>query len=130
MKAPFFTSPCQTWATSRRGTIIMAGESVKTSLRVLILEDRAEDAELMVRELQCGGFEPVWQRVQTEADYLARLGWPPDGILADYYMPKMEAPRALDLLLALDLDIPFIVVSGAMGEDVAVAIMRQGATDY
>jgi two-component sensor histidine kinase/FixJ family two-component response regulator len=108
----------------------MADESVKTSLRVLILEDRAEDAELMVHELQRSGFEPVWQLVQTEADYLAGLGWPPDVILSDYYMPKMEAPRALHLLLALDLDIPFIVVSGAMGEDAAVAIMRQGATDY
>lgn len=99
-------------------------------LRVLILDDRAADAELMLHELRRSGFEPAGERLETEAEYLAGLQPPPDVILANYRMPKLEAPRALELLQALDLDIPFIVVSGAIGEDLAAAIMRQGATDY
>jgi len=99
-------------------------------IRVLILEDRPEDAELMVHELRRSQFEPDWRRVDTESEYNAHLGWPPDLILADYNMPLLDATRALALLEELDLDIPFIVVSGAIGEDVAVAMMRQGASDY
>jgi PAS domain S-box-containing protein len=100
------------------------------SIRVLILEDRPEDAELMVQELRRSQFEPDWRRVDTESEYNAHLGWQPDVILADYNMPLLDAPRALELLQELSIDIPFIVVSGAIGEDVAVAMMRQGATDY
>jgi PAS domain S-box-containing protein len=104
--------------------------SVAIPIRVLILEDRAEDAELMLHELRRGWFEPVWERLETESEYIARLQSPPDVILADYRMPQLDAPRALELLQARELDVPFIVVSGAIGEDLAVAIMRQGATDY
>jgi PAS domain S-box-containing protein len=100
------------------------------NIRVLILEDRPEDAELMLHELRRSQFEPDWQRVETESEYNAHLGWQPDLILADYSMPLLDAPRALDLLRELDVDIPFIVVSGAIGEDLAVAMMRRGATDY
>ena len=100
------------------------------SIRVLILEDRPEDAELMVQELRRSQFEPDWHRVDTESEFNAHLGWQPDLILSDYNMPLLSAPRALELLRELDLDIPFIVVSGAIGEDVAVAMMRHGATDY
>jgi PAS domain S-box-containing protein len=103
---------------------------VSIGIRVLILEDRPEDAELMVHELRRSQFEPDWKRVETESEYNAHLGWRPDLILSDYNMPLLNAPRALDLLRELDLDIPFIVVSGAIGEDVAVAMMRRGATDY
>jgi two-component sensor histidine kinase/PAS domain-containing protein len=99
-------------------------------IRVLLLEDRAEDVELMLQELRRSGFAPAWERLETEAEYLARLQSPLDVILADYRVPQLEAPRALELLQDLDIDIPFIVVSGAIGEDLAVAIMRQGATDY
>ena len=99
-------------------------------IRTLLLEDRAEDAELMVHELRKSGFEPSWERLETEAEYLTRLETPPDIILADYRVPQLDAPRALDLLQSRGLDIPFIVVSGAIGEDLAAAIMRQGATDY
>src|SRR5438445_10797818 len=123
MKAPLSTSPCRTTET-------MAHESKPTTLRVLILEDRPADAELMVHELRRSHFEPLWQRVETEPDYLAQLQSPPDVILSDYHMPQMEAPRALELLQELHLDIPFIVVSGAIGEDAAVAMLRQGDTDY
>ena len=103
---------------------------MSTNIRVLILEDRPEDAELMVHELKRSQLAPEWRRVATESEYNAHLGWQPDIILADYNMPLLDAPRALDLLRELDLDIPFIVVSGAIGEDVAVAMMRRGATDY
>jgi PAS domain S-box-containing protein len=101
-----------------------------TAIRVLILEDRPEDAELMVEELRRGGFDPLWQRVETEADYLAGLASGPSVILADYHLPGFDAARALQLLRERSLDIPFIVVSGVIGEDIAVATMRQGAADY
>ena len=99
-------------------------------LRVLILEDHESDAQLMIRQLKRSGFEPVWQRVETEAEYMARLASLPDVILSDYRMPEMDAERALEILRESALPIPFIVVSGAIGEDVAVAMMRKGATDY
>src|SRR5581483_4232429 len=103
---------------------------MSTNIRVLILEDRVEDAELMVYELRRSQFDPEWRRVDTESEYNAHLGWRPDVILADYNMPLLDAPRALDLLRELGLDIPLIVVSGAIGEEVAVAMMRRGAADY
>jgi PAS domain S-box-containing protein len=99
-------------------------------IRVLLLEDRAEDAEQILHELRRSGFEPAWERLETEAEYLAQLQSPPDVILADYRMPQLDAPRALELLRTLNLDIPFIIVSAAIGDDLAAAIMRQGATDY
>ncbi len=99
-------------------------------IRVLILEDRPEDAELMAFELRRSWFDPACQRRETEADYLEQLKSRPDVILSDYRMPQLDAPRALELLQGSGLDIPFIVVSGAIGEDLAVSMMRQGATDY
>ena len=93
---------------------------MSTRIRVLILEDRSEDAELMVHELRRSHFDPEWRRIDTESEYNAHLGWRPDVILADYNMPLLDAARALELLRELDLDIPFIVVSGAIGEDAAV----------
>jgi two-component sensor histidine kinase/DNA-binding NarL/FixJ family response regulator len=102
----------------------------KILLRALILEDRPEDAELMAHELRRSGYDPQWQRVETEPDFLAHLDPPPDVILADYSMPELEAGRALQLLQERGLNIPFIVVSGTIGEDAAVAMMRQGGADY
>jgi PAS domain S-box-containing protein len=108
----------------------MNNPATNVPIRVLLLEDCAEDAELILHELRTSGFEPAWKRLETETEYLARLQSPLDVILADYRMPQLDVPRALELLRALNLDIPFIVVSGVIGEDLAVAIMRQGATDY
>jgi PAS domain S-box-containing protein len=113
----------------------MAGSSAKgsaqeNSIRVLVLEDRPEDAELLVRELRRSWLNPEWQRADSEASYLQQLQARPDVILSGYRMPHLDATRALRLLRDLDLDIPFIVVSGAIGEDAAVAIMRDGASDY
>lgn len=106
------------------------GTITSTSLRVLILEDRPEDAELILHELRRAGFEPDWQRVDTEADYLAQLDQAPDLILADYALPQYDALRALHLLKNYGLHIPFIVVTGRISEEAAVECMKQGAADY
>ena len=86
---------------------------------------------MILRELRRGGFAPTHERVETaEAlrDALARPGW--DIVLSDYYLPQFDAPQALAVLQASGVDLPFIVVSGSVGEDTAVAAMRAGATDY
>lgn len=103
---------------------------MSSNVRVLILEDRPEDAELMIFELRRRQFDPEWRRADTESEFRVQLEWPPDVILADYNMPLLDAPRALELLREFSLDIPFIVVSGAIGEEVAVDMMRRGAADY
>jgi PAS domain S-box-containing protein len=103
---------------------------MSTPLRVLILEDRPDDAKLMLHELRRAGFEPDWQRVETEPDYLAALDPALEVILADYALPQFDAPRALLLLHKRGLDIPFIVVTGSISEEVAVEFMKQGAADY
>jgi signal transduction histidine kinase len=99
-------------------------------LNVLILEDRPADAALMVHELRRAGFDPVWQRVETEADYLAHLHAGLDVILADYALPQFDALRALQLLQERGWTTPFLIVSGIIGEDRAVAAMKVGAADY
>jgi starch phosphorylase len=99
-------------------------------LRVLIVEGNPTDAGLMAHELTRSGIDVSWQRVDIEADYLACLGESPDVILADYNLPRFSAVRALRLLQERRLDIPFIVVSGTIDEDAAMAVMKQGATDY
>ena len=101
-----------------------------TPLRVLILEDRPEDAELLVRELRRARFEPDWKQVATEQDFLVHLDPAPDIILSDYFIPGFGGLQALRLLRARELDIPFILVSGTVGEDVAVAAVHEGAADY
>ena len=99
-------------------------------LRVLILEDSIDDAELVLRQLRRAGFDPDWRRVQREPDFLRNLEPPPEIILADYSMPQFSALRALTLLKERDLDIPFIIISGTIGEEQAVKAMQQGADDY
>ncbi|MGH7769314.1 MAG: GAF domain-containing protein [Candidatus Binatia bacterium] len=99
-------------------------------LKVLIVEDRPADAELMLYELERVGFEPAWTRVETEADYLAGLEANPDIVLADHTLPGFGAPQALALLTARGLTIPFIVVTGSISEEVAVERLKQGAADY
>src|SRR6202030_1073866 len=87
-------------------------------------------AELVVGELRRAGFEPDWRRADTEKEYLANLNGDFDLILSDYAMPEFDAMRALELLKQRGLGTPFIIVSGAMGEDTAVQAMRNGAADY
>ena len=75
------------------------------------------------------GFTPL-ETVETETEYLAHLEPAPDVILADYSLPQFDAQRALELLQSRGLDIPFLIVSGNIGEEIAVSAMRRGADDY
>lgn len=101
-----------------------------TPLRVLILEDQEIDARLVLRELQSAGFDAQWKRVQTELDYAASLSPNLDVILADFSLPQFNALRALELVKQRDLDVPFIIISGSIGEDLAVQALQMGAQDY
>lgn len=101
-----------------------------TSIRALIVEDDPLDAELLLHELRRSGFEVEWQRVEGAEDYLAGLESKPDIIYSDFNLPQFDGLRALDLLVQRGLDIPFIIVSGVIGEDRAVEVMRRGAWDY
>ncbi|MCH7740428.1 MAG: PAS domain S-box protein [Chloroflexi bacterium] len=100
------------------------------TLDVLILDDQPLDAELMAAELRRAGFDLAWERVDTEDEYLAGLNHEVDVILADYSMPGFGAMRALQLLHERELDIPFIVVTGALSDDIAVETVDAGADDY
>src|SRR5260370_8348570 len=99
-------------------------------LRLLILEDSADDAELALGELRRAGFDPTWHRVDDEAGFKAHLDPELDLVLADYHQPQFDALRALKLVQQAGLDIPVVIVSGAIGEDRAVAAVRLGAIDY
>ena len=99
-------------------------------LRVLILEDCEADAELLLYELDKAGYELDWRRVDNEVDYIDCLSPELDVILADFTLPQFDAMRALMLLKNSGMEIPFIIVTGTIGEEVAVDCMRQGATDY
>lgn len=99
-------------------------------LNLLIVEDSPDDAALLVAELRRAGFEPKWKRVETETDFLAELHKLPDLILCDYSLPQFSGLRAAKLAQESGLAIPFILISGTVGEDVAVEAMKRGATDY
>ena len=99
-------------------------------LRILFLEDRAEDALLAIEELRAAGFQLEWVRVVSETEFRDRLKAEPDLILADYTLPQFDGLRALRIVRESGLDIPFIIVSGSIGEDLAVAAMQLGADDY
>jgi signal transduction histidine kinase len=101
------------------------------TIRILLVEDVPADAELIVDELRDDGLDCVVRRVDTEADYLAGLEtFAPDIVLSDLGLPEFDGYRALQLLRERKQLLPFIFVSGTMGEDVAVEALRQGATDY
>ena len=99
-------------------------------LRALIVEDTPDDAELMALRLAEDGFHPEWQRVDNEPDYLAALEKKPDLILADWNLPQFSGLRALRLMRERGLDIPFLIVSGSIGEEAAIEALHQGACDF
>jgi DNA-binding NtrC family response regulator len=105
-------------------------------LRVLLVEDSENDALLLLRELRRGGYEPLYELVSTSEAMERALGEassrgePWEVVVSDYYMPRFGALAALELLQRLGYDTPFVVVSGKIGEDAAVAMMRAGAQDY
>jgi signal transduction histidine kinase len=106
-------------------------DRARRPLKVLILEDSFDDAELLLLELERAEFDVSHRRVETGEDLrnaLATEGW--DIIISDYSMPSLDAPAALAILHASGLDIPFIIVSGTVGEETAVAALRAGAQDF
>jgi signal transduction histidine kinase len=105
-------------------------KSADRSLRVLHIEDSELDHELAMAHLRRGGARIDVRRVDSEPAFRAALAEPWDVILSDYNIPGFSGLKALDILRASGLPIPFILVSGEIGEDVAVAAMRNGAADY
>jgi len=100
-------------------------------LRVLIVEDSADDAELLVHELHRGGYEAVCQRVETIGAMQAALaGQTWDLVVSDHSVLQFDSRAALNVLKASGADIPFIIVSGTIGEERAVQAMKAGASDY
>lgn len=100
-------------------------------LRALIVEDNADDAALLVRVLRQGNYDLTWERVDTAAglqEALRRRTW--DIVISDYSMPQFTGLTALQVVKAHDDNLPFLLISGTVGEDIAVNAMRAGANDY
>ena len=100
-------------------------------LRILIVEDSEDDAQLVLRALRRGGLEVASERVETAdalREALTSQEW--DLIISDFSLPQFSAPQALNLLQESGLDLPFIIVSGTVGEETAVAALKAGAHDF
>lgn len=114
----------------------MTAPTEKTSieqkqLRALLVEDSEMDAQLLVRHLKQAGFDLSYHRVDTAEEMnraLEQQQW--DVVISDYSMPRFDAPTALATLQAKNLDVPFIIVSGTMREEMAAQAMRSGAHDF
>lgn len=109
----------------------MVNLNTKHPLRILIAEDSEDDALLLMRNISRGGYTPTYIRVENASDLLKALQdheW--DIVITDHNMPSFRSEDALKIVKAHDVDIPVIIVSGSMGEDLAVAAMRTGAHDY
>ncbi len=104
----------------------MAGRRV----RILLVEDRPSDAELVLHELRRAGIDPDWVRVDDEPAFRAKLNPGIELILCDFNLPQFDAMKALSILKEAGLDIPFIIVSGSIGEKAAVESMHGGVLDY
>lgn len=100
-------------------------------LRVLLIEDSEFDAIVLVKLLRQGGYAVTWRRVQgADAMRTALAEEPWDIILSDHEMPGFDAPTALEILQTTGRDLPFMIVSGGIGEDTAVRLMKAGAHDF
>ena len=102
----------------------------KKTLKMLILEDNPEDAELEVQELKKAGFDIDWKRVETEKDFKKVLEEKPDLILADYKLPSFDGMSAIKIQQKMMPDTPLIIISGTIGEEIAIDCLKAGATDY
>src|SRR2546427_2351683 len=106
-------------------------EHMAESLRILVAEDSETDAELVQRELKRGGLDFQSRRVQTESDFRRELDeFQPHLVISDFSMPQFSGPKALAIARESRADIPFIFISGTIGENVAVDMMKAGANDY
>lgn len=99
-------------------------------LKVLIVEDTPSDADLLVLHLTREGYMVDWDRVEDEDEFLAALNKKYDLVISDWVLPHFSGERAFKLFAEYGSEIPFIIVSGGIGEETAVAVMRQGAADY
>lgn len=99
-------------------------------LNVMLIEDSPDDAFLLVEELKSFGFAPKWSRVDNEKDFRAHLNGQIELIFSDFSLPQFSVHRALEILHESHLEIPFIIVSGTIGEERAVDSLKAGATDY
>ena len=103
----------------------------QSRLRILLLEDSALDAELILRELKQGCLEFVSSRVQNGDDFERALAeFQPGLILADYKLPTFNGAQALVMARECSPDVPVIIISGAVGEETAVELLKNGATDF
>ncbi|HVU34531.1 MAG TPA: PAS domain-containing protein, partial [Opitutaceae bacterium] len=115
---------------SGEGRSVTPAEKVPARLSVLFVEDDPLDAELLLTQLRAAGFEVSWRRVDTEPAFLEQLELGADLVLADYRLPAFSGLRALRLLRARDREMPFIMVSGSIGDESAAECIREGANDY
>ncbi|HEY5630445.1 MAG TPA: diguanylate cyclase, partial [Candidatus Limnocylindrales bacterium] len=99
-------------------------------LRLLMVEDSPTDAEVVALRLEEEGLDFDWDRVDTEEGFRVALGTSPDIILCDWTLPRFSGLRALAVRQELGLDVPFIIVSGRVGEEAAIDALQQGADDY
>jgi diguanylate cyclase (GGDEF)-like protein/PAS domain S-box-containing protein len=100
-------------------------------LRILFIEDFENDVILLLRELQKGGYNVQWERVETAGDLEAALTRQPwDLIICDYSIPRMNVQVALEIMQQSELDLPFIIVSGSIEEEAAVSALKAGAHDF
>ncbi|MFI5381415.1 MAG: PAS domain S-box protein, partial [Tepidisphaerales bacterium] len=99
-------------------------------LKVLVLEDRVEDLELLLHTLKKADFDPIWRRVETESEFRSAVAQDWDVILADFNLPGFTAPGAMEILRQQGIDTPFLVITGSISEEVAVECLKKGAADY
>lgn len=112
-------------------TAASATAPARPRLRVLLIEDSADDAFLLLRRFRLAGYEVASQQVCSETEMQRAIGAQPwDLILCDHRMPGFDAMAALNVVKGLGLDVPFIIVSGQIEEDMAISAMRAGAHDY
>lgn len=104
--------------------------NMEKQLKILIVEDVATDAELVEHELYRSGLHCIVRRVDTEADFLREIQALPDLILSDFTLPAFDGLSALRLVREASPEIPFIFLSGTIGEEQAIEALKQGATDY
>ncbi len=111
--------------------VVDFAQEVEKGLRILLLEDVPEDAELILRELRDGGVAHFSKCVSAKAEFCTALSeFKPDLVLSDHNLPGFTGTEALSILRELYPDLPFILVTGALGEEVAVDTIKRGATDY
>ena len=103
---------------------------MNTPLNILLAEDSPDDAQLIVLHLEQDGFDITYRRVDTAAAFQAALDSPPELILSDFAMPQFDGLQALRIVRERGLDIPFILISGTIGEELAVQAIKLGVDDY